>query len=293
MFKKFNNLEFVGIDISANTVRLVKLMKTKNNYRVAAYATCTAATPAAALTQAIAQAQTKIKTAIIAMPYSATIIKTISLDASLQEHEILRYLSHKIEKYTGVSAQNINMDFNVLGKTKDQTNKIDVQLVASKREQIDAKMDLLHQVNIRARVIDIESFALARAATLQAKEDIITVIKFNKPTFLLCVLKNKTPIYTKEENIASQNFTKQLHHELQMFYATHDEIIKQIILAGDIPDPTSLAKNISMQINIPTSLANPFINMTFDDSINQKELYKIAPNMALSCGLALWQHSND
>ena len=113
---------FAGIDLEGDSAKLIGLTKIKNNFRIAACAVGTAQNIVAALQKTINAAQIKIKTAAIAIPYSAVIIKTISLDASLQEHEILHYLNVNMEKYTGALAQNINMDFDVLGKTQNDSN---------------------------------------------------------------------------------------------------------------------------------------------------------------------------
>lgn len=259
----------IGIDINGNTVRLLGLRKTKNNCRVVAAAACSANKVAVALDKVIRQAKIKIKSATIAIPYSAVMVKTISLDASLTEPEILNYLYMNSKQYTGVNPQKLRMDFNILGPTQGQPHKIDIELVAAKRDQLDAKVALVSDANIKVTAVDVDAFALARAAIPHIKHDLTAVINLNSSSFLLCVLENRKIIYIKEENI-HLSIAHQLKNELQMFVTTHNKIVQQIILAG-VLHPGNKA-SIATKTGISTMVATP---------------YSIDPQMMLSYGLAL------
>jgi len=271
----------VGIDIDDNSVKILELRKTRTEICVESYAIYKNAD-----ISALVKPYSK-KFVTIGIPYSAVINKTIQLDAKLNEEEIENYLVMNMKKLTGFAALDISMDFKILEKTS--TNKINVELIAARREQVLAKTSLLEKVKVKA--IDVESFALQRAALLQLhnNNDIIAAINLKTNNLLLCIFQQENIIYVKEENISEQNIAQLINKELQLFFATKSFTINQIIIAGETVK-VELLDSIYNETNIPTTLANPFSNMTFKDKTG---LFKIASALTLCCGLALWKFAYD
>lgn len=280
----------VGIDIGANSVSLLKLCRIRTGYEILSYTHRDDNNIAALLKQ------TKIKSTIIGMPHAAVISKVIQLDASLHTDEIENYLLMNMRKYTGFAAQDIRMDFNVLGLAPNFPNKVAVQLIAARREQVAARTKLLGEANIKVEAVDVESFALQRAALLQVAQadDVVAIVNLRQNSLLLCITQGNSMLYVKEEQIvALPDIAQQINQELQLFFANHSVTITQIIVAGTYADQMRLINNIAAATNITTYIANPFMDMECAGQIDKKALHKTAHTMLLSCGLALWKFAHD
>lgn len=80
----------------------------------------------------------------------------------------------------------------------------------------------------------------------------------------------------------------QVRRALQFFFSSHQSTeVRHIVLAGGASQIEGLSKMIQEQIGIPTSMANPFTNMTLAPSVNSTLLMKDAPSLMICCGLAL------
>lgn len=277
-FKK-SPVTSIGFDINSELVRSVELKKTNDCYFLTSYSAN------------VDMAANRNKNVIVAIPYGAAISKIVQLDAGLGEEEIEKYLTMNIKRYTGFNAEDISMDFNILGPAENNSNKIDVELIAAKREQVAAKISLLRQYGVNVKAVDVEPFALQRAALAQLpKESSIAVFNVKQNSLLFCVIQQKKMLYVKEENIAIEiDIEKQILAELQMFFAANVVDINHILITGDVRLEDGLVEHIAEQTNIRTSGGNPFINMELAPQINRKDLNRNAHLMMLSCGLALWR----
>lgn len=278
-FKK-DPVTSIGFDINSELVRSVELKKTNDCY----FLTSSSAN--------VDIAASRNKNVIIAIPYGAAISKIVQLDADLSEEEIEKYLIMNIKKYTGFNAEDISMDFNIVGPAENNPNKIDVELIAAKREQVAAKISLLRQYGINVKAVDVEPFALQRAALAQLSKNnnVTAIFNVKQHRLLLCVMQKEKILYVKEENISSEiDIGKQILAELQMFFAANAVDINHILIAGDVRLDGGLVEQVADQTNIRTSGGNPFINMELAPQINREDLDRNAHLMMLSCGLALWR----
>jgi type IV pilus assembly protein PilM len=88
--------------------------------------------------------------------------------------------------------------------------------------------------------------------------------------------------------ILKENLTAHLRHTMHFFYSSRPNVnIHKLIIAGDCATIPYLMEFIKQETNIETELADPFVNMQFDNNIKIDELHKSAPMLMLSCGLAL------
>lgn len=75
---------------------------------------------------------------------------------------------------------------------------------------------------------------------------------------------------------------------LQLFYsASQHAELEHIFLAGGTANTNGLVNYIQEQLNISTTIANPFVDMIFPSTVNAAALASNAPALMTSCGLAL------
>lgn len=80
----------------------------------------------------------------------------------------------------------------------------------------------------------------------------------------------------------------QVKRGLQFFFSTGQyTTVDQIVLAGGVARYPNIVQLLQEQINIPTTIANPFVNMNVARNVNPEKLKNDAPSLMIACGLAL------
>lgn len=81
---------------------------------------------------------------------------------------------------------------------------------------------------------------------------------------------------------------QQVTRSLQFFYSSsaYDDV-DHIILAGGTASIEGLADMVSSKLGTPTSMANPFVNMSLSSKVNEVNLGNDAPALMIACGLAM------
>jgi type IV pilus assembly protein PilM len=81
---------------------------------------------------------------------------------------------------------------------------------------------------------------------------------------------------------------QQVTRSLQFFYSSsaYDDV-DLIILAGGSASIDGLSEMVAAKLGTPTTLANPFVNMSLSSRVNKADLHDDAPAMMIACGLAL------
>ncbi|MFT4058345.1 MAG: type IV pilus assembly protein PilM [Legionella sp.] len=85
-----------------------------------------------------------------------------------------------------------------------------------------------------------------------------------------------------------ENILLQIKRTLHFFYSvSQEENIDHILLAGGLAQLPGLVDVIQEQLEIVTSVANPFVHMTHGKMVHWDSLNKDAPSFIVACGLAL------
>ena len=81
---------------------------------------------------------------------------------------------------------------------------------------------------------------------------------------------------------------QQIQRTLQFFYSSSQyNSIDHIVLAGGSASIDGLADLVAAKLGTPTTIANPFTDMTLSSRINATALSNDAPAMMIACGLAM------
>lgn len=85
-----------------------------------------------------------------------------------------------------------------------------------------------------------------------------------------------------------ENAIQQITRSLQFYFSSSPyDSIDHVVLAGGSSSIPGLAGMVQQKLQVPVTVANPFINMTIDPYINNEQLAIDAPSLMAACGLAL------
>lgn len=150
-------------------MKLLALSPTMTSYRVEAYAvealTCGSGGPnnptdfeivGHSLKKVVERSGCWHKSAIMAVPASAVIIKMLRFPADLNNDELENRVELEVDRFIPYSLDEVNLDFEVLGCIQDCPEVVDVLLAACRKEKVAA----LEVGGLQAEVVGVESFVL-------------------------------------------------------------------------------------------------------------------------------------
>jgi type IV pilus assembly protein PilM len=151
---------------------------------------------------------------------SAVFTKTISLPADLAEADIESQVQIEANQYIPFPLNEVSLDFEVLGPSARNADLIDILLAASKSENVESRQDAIDSAGLKAKVVDVEAFAIANAFELMRKRDGVSrseavgLFDIGYDLTTLLVIKGGQVIYTRDHPFGGH----QLQEEIQRRY---------------------------------------------------------------------------
>ena len=337
----------LSIDISGAAIKLLELTRTGSGIRVEHFSIISLPNDfasqkkisshilAESIKKAIKESGSKLKQAVVAVTEAAIMTKTINLPASLKDDEIEEELIMTADQYLPYSLDDLYFDYEVQSTNKLNPDMVDVLLVASRRENVDERIEALSLAGLKASIVDVESYAMKNAfsiltTTLPDKKDnqTIAIVDIGSTMTSLTVLFRGEVIHTSSQSFGGKQLTEEIQRQYNISYENADlgkktgnlpanyieiilnpfqkslvqkiqralqsftssstnRTIDRILLAGGGASMTNIDQLLESNLNIPVTVANPFINMSLSQHINLQALYQQAPSLMLTCGLAL------
>lgn len=235
---------------------------------------------------------------------SAAMIKNVMIDARLNEDELESRVWIEASRLFPNLINDIYLDYIKLNLTAE--NKYEIALVACRKEQLKPYIELLENIELQVKLIDVNSYVLERALLLlQPPEDkIIALLNIHFSSLTLIVQHKQEQIYTYEMNIDGHQLMKNLkenpaqannvsglplRHMMQFYYSSRPNMnIEKLLLCGDcvaaMPD---LNEIIQVELGITTLIADPINYMVLGEKINKTMVQQFSPALMLPLGLGL------
>lgn len=242
----------VGIDISASSVKVLELSKSGEHYRVERYAVEPLPLNAVvehAITEieqvadtvdrAIKRSGTKCKQAAIAIAGAHVISKTIRMPAGLSDRDMQAQIELEADHYIPYPLNEVNLDFEVIGPSKDNGEEVDVLLAACRKEIVDDYIAVIESHGMKPAVVDIETYAIENAFGLIAQnmpgggmEKTVAIFDVGATTMGLNVIHNNRSVYNRDHNFGGRQLTEEIQRRYGLSYEEAGLAKKQ----GGLPD---------------------------------------------------------
>lgn len=225
----------IGLDIGSSSVRLLQLARQGSSYRVEHFAieplppgviveksVQDIEAISEAIRSAIRNSGSSSKYCAVAVSGSAVFTKAISLPANLADADIESQVLIEANQYIPYPLDEISLDFEVLGPSPRNADMVDILLAASKNENVESRQDALEALGLHAKVVDVESFAIANAFELIRERDGIrnteTVGLFDVGHDLstLLILRGGRVVYTREHPFGANQLLEEVMRRYDM-----------------------------------------------------------------------------
>lgn len=250
LFEKKSNA-MLGLDISSTSVKLLELSKSGDRYRVEAYGVEPLPPNAVveknisdvegvgeAIKRVLGRAKTPVKQGAVAVAGSAVITKVIEMELGLNDAEMEAQIEVEADQYIPYPLDEVAIDFEPLGPLAG-TEQTEVLLAACRKENVELRQAALEIGGLKAKVVDIEAYAMRRAFSLlrsqlgdDVDEMVVAIIDIGATMTTLSVLTGDRSVYTREQLFGGMQLTE----EIQRRYGLSFEEAGRAKKLGGLPD---------------------------------------------------------
>lgn len=225
----------IGLDIGSASVRVLQLSDTPSGYRVEHFATEPVGkgvvveksvqdieAVSSAIQRAIMNSGATSKACAVAVSGSAVFTKTITLPSTLAESDVESQVQVEANQYVPYPLDEVSLDFEILGPSTRNPDMIDILLAASKSENVESRQDAIDAAGLRAKVVDVEVFAVANAFDLIRERDglsnseAVGIFDIGFDLTTLLVLRGGRVIYTRDHPFGSQLLLEETMRRYEM-----------------------------------------------------------------------------
>lgn len=242
----------LGIDISTAAVKLLELSKSGGRFKVESYAVAPLAQDAMidnnisnveliaeATKVALKQSGTRTRHACVAIAGSSVMTKVITMSGELSEDEMEEQIMVEADQYIPYSLDEVRLDFEVQQVNEANPEMVDVLLAASRRENVDERVEVLELAGLTASIVDVGAFAMEKSFALLKDqlpnddgEQTVAIADIGATMTTLNILQEGRAIYTREQGFGG----KQLTEEIQRRYGLSYEEAGLAKRHGGLPD---------------------------------------------------------
>jgi type IV pilus assembly protein PilM len=169
----------------------------------------------AIIKRALKSSGTSLKKAAVAVPTSSVITRTIPMPADYGEDEIELNIQIEAAQYIPFPLEEIHLDFQMLGPSRNNEGMQDVMIVASRRENVDLREEALNEAGLKTVVVDVEAYALENiypfmsgGAGTEGGDALTAVIDLGSTITTLYVLQSEKVIFTREQSFGGEQLTQ-------------------------------------------------------------------------------------
>ncbi|HIJ94705.1 MAG TPA: type IV pilus assembly protein PilM [Desulfuromonadales bacterium] len=253
LFKK--KKEVIGIDIGSSSVKLVQLKDNKGSLQLLNAAIIPlppeaivdntlmdSSAVASVVKNLVSSMGIKVKDVACSISGNSVIIRKIVLPAMPQE-ELEDQISWEAEQYIPFDINDVNMDFQILSPDSSDPSKMNVLLVASKKDIINDYVSVFNEAGLHLLVVDVDSFAVQNAFEANytcGPEDILALINIGASVMNINIIKDGKTLFTRDVQMGGNLYTEEIQKQLglssdaaesakKLAHATHNEALIRAI----------------------------------------------------------------
>ena len=236
-FSRQTKKGLLGVDISSTSVKILELSVQKNRYCVESYALVplpegsvveknilNTEAVGECLERAVQRTHLHSHHAAFALPTSSVVTRIIEMDLDMSDDERELQIRMDADQYLPFPVEEASIDFEVLSTHIKNPQRVNVLLVATRMENVEARTEVVELAGLTAKVADVESFALENAFqlfadTLPLGVKTIAILDIGHTMTTLSVMRDNKIIYTRDHVFGGKQLTQEIQTRYGMSYA--------------------------------------------------------------------------
>jgi type IV pilus assembly protein PilM len=219
----------VGIDIGSRTVKAVEIRRKGNHAEVERVGTGTLPPDAIVdgevmdrevvvecLQDILRENGFRSRHVASAISGRSVIVKRITLE-SMSAEEAGEVIYWEAEQHVPYGIDEVSLDFQILGPTPE--GKMDVLLVAAKRDTVEMHTSLLRDAGLLPFVVDVDSLAVQNAFEANydsEREEKILLLNVGASVTNVNLLTGGAPLFTRDLSVAGNAFIEEIQRVLSL-----------------------------------------------------------------------------
>ena len=243
----------LGIDISSSAIKLIEVEPNQDGYRVLSYGVLPlppgavvdreiidVEETAKVLKQVYEDSKTSSSNVAVAVSGASVISDFIDVPVALSEKQLEARVELEAETIIPFPLDQVNLDFAVVGQNPLSKDELRVQVVACQRDSVDRRLEVIIQAGLDPTVVDVESFAFARAykqlidtATTNPRQsdhmvkkgigsdtqEVVALIDIGASVFTFVVISQEMVVYSLEQPFGGKQLTEDIQRHYNLSWA--------------------------------------------------------------------------
>jgi len=165
------------------------------------------------------------------------IVKRISLPV-MSDAELAESIHWEAEQYIPFDIDDVDLDFAILAED-EESDSMDVVLVAAKRERVDEHVAVIEAANRTATIMDIDAFAMQNAFEFSYPErqfEDVAILNLGSSVINMAVLEGGTPSFWRDIAIGMQQYVVALQRQFMLDAFDAEEVLRRAGSAASAGD---------------------------------------------------------
>ncbi|MFZ3208400.1 MAG: type IV pilus assembly protein PilM [Geobacteraceae bacterium] len=248
--------EIIGIDIGSSSVKLVQLKEQRGAYTlqnagvlplppeaIVDNTLMDSSSIVEAIKNLTKSLNVKVKDAASSVSGNSVIIRKIALPA-MHPEELEDQIQWEAEQYIPFDINDVNIDFQLLAPDEHDPSKMNVLLVASKKDIVNDYLTVFSEAGLKLVVVDVDSFAVQNGFELNYDvdpEEVAALINIGASIMNLNIVKDGVSLFTRDVQMGGNLYTE----EIQKQYGVSGEDAERMKITGVCSDQDGLQDTIN------------------------------------------------
>jgi len=279
MFFLNKKKEVIGIDIGSSSIKLLQLKEQKGVYTLLNAGIVPLPSEAIvdntlmdsfliveAVKKLITCLGVKVKDVACSISGNSVIIRKIILPV-MSPDELEDQITWEAEQYIPFDINDVNIDFQILSPDVVDPSKMNVLLVASKKDIVNDYVVVFNEAGLQLSVVDVDSFAVQNTFEINhdvKPEEIIALVNIGASVMNINVVKNGITLFTRDVQMGGNLYTEEI--QKQMGVGSKDaESMKMLVHETLDPEVISVIGKVNDNITQEIRRSLDFYNSTAND----------------------------
>jgi len=271
--KKKPKKRIVGLDIGSYNLKVVELETKGDAAEITALgmkAVRAGKDIPEAIKQLFAEAQITTKEVNISLSGESVVARHLSLP-KMNEEELRKAIVYELEDHIPFKPEEVYLDFKIVGEDPNSPNKMRVFLVATKKDVLDSRVELIQKAGLEPRVITMDALALMNSLYFNypAKDKTnITLLNVGDKITNLIICREKIPYFVRDTRFGGEAITTLLETKLELDKKAAEELKYKL---KEAPEETSKL----IKTTLATLLNEIFVSIDFFENLTEQKIDEI------------------
>ncbi len=223
----------IGLDIGSHSVKACVLKPSKKGWKLVKYgvrelpsecivdgAIMNGAAVSEVISELLAELKPKLKGCATSISGNSVIIKIIQVPFMTAD-SLRESIQFEAEQYVPFDINDVNLDFEILSAEADAQGKMDVLLVAAKKDMVNDYATVISESGYVCEVVEHDAFSVENMFCANyelAEGEIIALVDVGASVTNLNVLKSGRCVFTRDAAIGGNLLTEEIQKQLNVSY---------------------------------------------------------------------------